>query len=112
MQNALDRLRGWLTRNFKERVEGKPFVCGSPDSTEDDPSFSESETMDALTRIRRFQILSADCEMMRQTVSKLASEPEEAMFGLTGKFAGKRLNCYNPENSKACKVLNCYRGPD
>jgi len=115
MQRSLDSLRDWIDTNYKDRVQDKPFVCGTGDASagaEAQGSWSGAEALNALTRIRRFQMLSADCEVMRDNVAKLAPEPSQEVFAPTGSNHGKKLNCYKLKDSPACQQLNCYKGPD
>merc|ERR1712187_462047 len=72
-----------------------------------------AEALNALTRIRRFQILSADCEAMRDTAGKVAPTLAEETFAPSGKSShGQKLNCYRLKDDKACQQLNCYRSHD
>jgi len=109
LQRVLDQLRDWLEQTYQERIEDKSFVCGK---TEEGSGFSPAEVLDAQIHIRRFQILSADCEMIRDQVPKLAGSLKKEEFAISGEMNGHQLNCYKAKDSTACQQLNCYRGFD
>merc|ERR1711964_746970 len=62
-----------------------------------------------LTRIRRLQILSADCSTMRDNIARVAPTEQSANFPSTK--GARTINCYRLHGKQMCRQLNCYDGP-
>merc|ERR1712146_466956 len=65
------------------------------------PELSQAEVKNTLTVIRHFQLLSQDCENMRDTAAKLSPEVADEQF--PGTSAGKKLNCYKNKGEEVCQ---------
>mmetsp|Transcript_99087 Transcript_99087/g.171776 ORF Transcript_99087/g.171776 Transcript_99087/m.171776 type:complete len:511 (+) Transcript_99087:65-1597(+) len=117
LQFSLDRWRNWITEKYTEKVDGKPFVCGTPQPGQA-ATMNDQEVHEASVKLRRFQIFQQDCVDMRDTIPKLISptsdsvQPPGQMFAPSGHYKTEKLNCYNPKNGDVCLQLNCYTGHD
>ncbi|CAE7782976.1 HMCN1 [Symbiodinium pilosum] len=112
IQGALDKLRAAIDAQYRSKVQdGGPFVCDGTQAPGEEPSLTKAETQLGLMRVRRFQVLAADCVNMQDTAAKLAGRPEEESFAPSGKTeGGDELKCYRKKDSAECQQLNCYRG--
>eukprot|EP00929_Paragymnodinium_shiwhaense_P113998 TRINITY_DN82300_c0_g1_i1.p1 TRINITY_DN82300_c0_g1~~TRINITY_DN82300_c0_g1_i1.p1 ORF type:complete len:438 (-),score=118.13 TRINITY_DN82300_c0_g1_i1:186-1499(-) len=102
MQHTLDEYHKQLEAMYAGKVEGQGSLCGPGSGN----AFSLPEAELASGKIRRFQVLSQDCEVMRDNIGKLAPTPELERFD--GKFKADELHCFKEEGGKGCKQLNCY----
>lgn len=112
MQASLDTLYHWLKKTYANNVEDKAFVCGPADSPDETPQFNAQEVKEALSKIRRFLILSQDCQAMNANINKIARLPQDKEFAPDGTFAYEPLNCYKIKDRDGCQQLNCYAGPE
>mmetsp|Transcript_128964 Transcript_128964/g.325427 ORF Transcript_128964/g.325427 Transcript_128964/m.325427 type:complete len:393 (+) Transcript_128964:1-1179(+) len=110
IQKALDTLKKELDTEFKEKVQDKPFVCGEATWPDDHPALTPPESQAAKSRIRRFQLLSSDCAMIRDNAARLIPEFEDEQF--FGAAPGVKLNCNKVKGTQRCQQLNCYRSSD
>lgn len=106
MQHTLDKYHKQLEAVYAGKVQGQEALCGEGSAR----AFSNAEAEQTLGKIRRFQILSQDCEAMRDNIGKLAATPELERFD--GKVGTEELQCFKEPGGKGCKQLNCYNGAD
>lgn len=117
LQYSLDSLKSWIDESYAAHIKDKPYICGDASGGGGDKGLSTMALAEAKAKLMRFQLLSSDCESMRDTVPRLMPASEEESWAESGAYRGKALNCEHPgeangKTGKSCRQLNCYRGPD
>eukprot|EP00929_Paragymnodinium_shiwhaense_P087823 TRINITY_DN47965_c0_g1_i3.p1 TRINITY_DN47965_c0_g1~~TRINITY_DN47965_c0_g1_i3.p1 ORF type:complete len:333 (-),score=45.61 TRINITY_DN47965_c0_g1_i3:109-1107(-) len=107
VQDALDKLHKDITRVFENRLEDRTLACGTASEGGSVDAglhggklsvFSPAEVQEVLTKIRRLQILTQDCEMLKENIAKVAPSLQTEQFNKT--LVSSALNC-------DCSSLGC-----
>eukprot|EP00928_Gymnodinium_smaydae_P047606 TRINITY_DN3178_c0_g2_i1.p1 TRINITY_DN3178_c0_g2~~TRINITY_DN3178_c0_g2_i1.p1 ORF type:complete len:436 (+),score=98.98 TRINITY_DN3178_c0_g2_i1:78-1385(+) len=100
LQNKVDLLK----KSIQKAMETTPDpVCGPGGK------MAMPQVIQLQTKIRRFQMLTKDCELMRDAIGTVAPSQKDEMFpGMSGI---DKLDCYrNRPGAARCQALNCYSG--
>lgn len=131
LQSVLDDLREDIEKKYMDALCSR-WVCGPKpkDAGGDKEQFNREQATLMMSKIRRFQILSNDCQDMQTTVGQLAASPKDEEFAHHSPWL-TRLGDTPPEDVPASaapwppevgnrpkasldekgKVLDCYNQP-
>merc|ERR1711972_322522 len=83
-----------------EKIGPESFQCseGGP--------MTIADAVQLTGQIRRFQMLSSDCEAMRDNIAKIAPSTQQEAFD--AQVGVHKLLCFKEEGGKTCRQLNCH----